>query len=143
MIPSLANFSWGRFDDFSFSDCSILFYFVSIEFHCTIHFYKIGQILFIVIVFWLGSYKFWFLGRSFFCTQASLLTFFWFLVLFHSSGSHVWVFWKTIVHEFLISNSHIEWYLVFIKQRNYKCTISVFGANTLTSTLTSKPIFLN
>ena len=44
--------------------------------------------------------------------QASLLIFS-FSVLLHSCCSHAQVFGKTLVHEFLISYSHTEWYLLF------------------------------
>ena len=36
-----------------------------------------------------------------------------FFVLFHSRCSQVWVFWKTLQQEFLISYSHAEWYFPF------------------------------
>ena len=36
-----------------------------------------------------------------------------FFVLFHSRCSQVWVFWKTLQQEFLISYSHTEWYFPF------------------------------
>ena len=60
-------------------------------------------------------------GTSFFCRarftsfhpHASFLTsFFYFFVLFHSSCSHAQVFGKIPVHEFQISYSLTEWYLL-------------------------------
>ena len=49
-----------------------------------------------------------------FHTHTSLLTFFpCFFVLFHSCRSHAGVFGKTLVHEFPVSYSHTEWYLLF------------------------------
>ena len=50
-----------------------------------------------------------------FHTHASLLTFFSFFVLFYSCCSNAWVFGKTLVHEFHISYSHTEWYLLFLQ----------------------------
>ena len=40
------------------------------------------------------------------------------MVLFNSSCSHAWVFWKTLVREFPVSYSHTKWYFL----------ISLFGA---------------
>ena len=99
---------------------SILF--LSIEFHCTfsISFIKYYHIMFIIIVYYyciiivcpsghLFSYPF-----CFFHPHASLLTsFVCFFVLFDSCCSHARVFGKTLVHEFPISYSHTEWYLLF------------------------------
>ena len=48
-----------------------------------------------------------------FHAHASLLIFFSFSVLFHFWCSHAQVFGKTLVHDFLISYSHTEWYFIF------------------------------
>ena len=49
-----------------------------------------------------------------FHTHASHLTFYVsFLILFHSCCSYVQVFRKTLMHEFPITYSHTEWYLLF------------------------------
>ena len=61
-----------------------------------------------------------FRARFTFHTQASLLTFFCVFVLFRSCCSHARVFEKTLVHEFLISYSHTEWYF-FSVRRNSSC----------------------
>ena len=76
--------------------------------------------MFIIIAFWLGIL----LGQRdlFFCahfasfhTHASLLIFFvCFSILFYSCCSHARVFGKTLMHEFPISYSHTEWYLLFL-----------------------------
>ena len=76
-------------------------------------------ILFIIIVFWLGcdrpSVHRFFVSPLFFVhTHAPLFTsFVCFFILFHSCCSHAQVFRKTLVHEFHISYSHTEWYLLF------------------------------
>ena len=44
-------------------------------------------------------------------------------LLFLYCWSHARVFGKTLVHEFLISYSHIELSLLFSRQCNYKCTM--------------------
>ena len=76
--------------------------------------------MFIIVVFLIMIYKA--VGTSFlfrahftcFHTLVSLITFsFCFFVLFHSCCSHARLFGKTLVHEFLISYSHTEWYLLF------------------------------
>ena len=80
---------------------------------------KYYHILFIVIVFWLGCDR-PSIGTSFFRarfasfhTHASLLVFFiCFFVLFHSCCSHARVFGKILVHEFPVSYSHTEYYLL-------------------------------
>ena len=61
-----------------------------------------------------------------FHTHSSLLTFFCLFVLFHSCCSNAQVFGKTLVHKFLISYRHTEWYLLF----SYSATSAqcVFGA---------------
>ena len=48
-----------------------------------------------------------------FHTDASLLTFFSFFILYHFCCSHALVFGKTLMHAFHISYSHTEWYLFF------------------------------
>ena len=62
-----------------------------------------------------------------FHAHASLLTFFSFFVLLHSCCSHEQVFVKTLVHEFPISYSHTEWYLLFLTVQLH-VHIRVFGA---------------
>ena len=73
---------------------------------------KCYHIMFIIIVFWfvivIGS------RDSFFFVPDLLLTFFFcFFVLFHFCCSHARVFGKALVHEYLISCGHTEWYLLF------------------------------
>ena len=98
-----------------------------VHFNCAIEFnfivlfsylIKYNHIMFIVIVFWLGSGRP--LGLLFLCmltsfhSHASLLTFFVrFDILCNSCCSHARVFGKTLVQEFHISFSHTEWYLFF------------------------------
>ena len=76
--------------------------------------------MFIIIVFWLGCDRP--SGLLFFVpalllsilTPLLILAFFvCFFILFHSCCSHAQVFGKTLVHEFSISYSHSEWYLLF------------------------------
>ena len=53
----------------------------------------------------------------------SLLNFFiCFFVLFDPCCSHARVFGKTLVHEFPISYSHTEWYLLFSRGWRYPAT---------------------
>ena len=90
--------------------------------------------MFIIIVFWVGRDSCWdyiFLGARFtsFHTPASLLTVFCFFILFYSCFSHSPVFGKTLVHEFLISYSHTEWYL-FLSDSAIASAQCVFGAKT-------------
>ena len=82
---------------------------------------KYYHIMIIIIVFSLGSDR-----PSGHHTNASLLTFFFcFFILFHPWCFHARVFGKILVHEFHISNSHTECYLIFFEQRNHKCTSDV------------------
>ena len=79
----------GTVDDFSFFDGSSLFCFLLIEFHFTFSIsYKIHHIMFINIVFWLGSDRpaGLFFSARFTCfrSHASLLTCFCYFALFHS-----------------------------------------------------------
>ena len=80
---------------------------------------KYYHILFIIIVFWFGCDRpsgLLFLRAHFayFHTHASLLAFFvCFFILFHSCCSYARVFGKTLLHEFPVSYSHTEWYLLF------------------------------
>ena len=46
-----------------------------------------------------------------------------FIIIYYYCCSHARVFGKTLVREFLISNSHTEWYLLFFGQCNYNCTM--------------------
>ena len=80
---------------------------------------KCYHIMFIFIEFLLGSDRpsallFHLHLLYFFLTHASLAFFFCFFIFFHSCCSHVWVVGKTLMHEFLISYSHTEWYLLFL-----------------------------
>ena len=61
------------------------------------------------------------------------LLFFSFSVLFHSCCFHAQVFGKILVHEFLISYSHTEWY-------NCKCTKENSVRDSDTSQFTSNPV---
>ena len=116
-------------------------------------FIKYYHILFIIIVFWLGCDRpsgllFFRAGFASFHTHVTLLTFFvCFFILFHSCCSHARVFGKTLVHEFPISYSPTEWYLLFFalwrqwiilngallnkscyyffRRCNYKCTMCI------------------
>ena len=77
---------------------------------------KYYDIMFIIIVFWLGSDKppgllLFHIRFTSFHIHASLLTFFCFMVLFHSCCSHVRMFGKILVHEYHISYGHTEWNL--------------------------------
>ena len=74
--------------------------------------------------------------------HVSLLTFIvFFFILFHSCCSHARVFGKTLVHEFLISSSHTEWYLLFSDSATSSAQC-VFGAKN-SKLFTSKPEPLN
>ena len=102
-------------------------YIKSILFFCQLNFIvlcpfllKYFHILFIIIVFWLGSDRpsrlllFMPALLLYFRTHVCLLTIFvCFFVLFRSCCSHARVFGKTLVHEFPMSYSHTEWYLPF------------------------------
>ena len=57
----------------------------------------------------------------------SLITFFCYFVLCHSCCSHARVFGKTLLHEFLISYNHTEWYLFFSDSTTTRAQC-VFGA---------------
>ena len=99
--------------------------------------------MFINIVFWLGSdigrRNFFFRDRfTSFHTHASLPAFFFcFYILFHTCCSHVRVFGKTLVHEFLISYGHTEWYLRFTRgENNSPC----FGTKLCLSKSQASPI---
>ena len=75
--------------------------------------------MYIIIVFWLyvtGRRDIFFSCPLCFFpySRLSLITsFFCFFILFHSCCSHAQVFGKLLVHEFPISYSHTEWYLLF------------------------------
>ena len=91
-----------------------------IEFNCTFSiYYKIltNYVYYYCILIrlvWAVGTAFFFRARfTSFHNHASLLTFFCYFVLFHSCGSNARVFGKTLVHEFLISYNHTEWYLFF------------------------------
>ena len=111
-------FLTGRVDNYSFFDCSSPFSFLLIEFHSTFSIsYRIviNYVYFYCILIWIvfaDGTSFLFRARfTSFHTHLSLLTFFLsFFVLFHSCCSHARVFGKTLVHEFLISYNHTEWY---------------------------------
>ena len=106
---------------FLFFDGLSPFCFLLIEFHDTLFFsYKIltnyvyYYCILIRIVQAVGSNFFFRALFASFHTRASLLTFLvCFIILFHSCCSHARVFGKTLLHEFHISYSHIEWYLFF------------------------------
>ena len=108
---------WGRVHYFSFFGCLSPLCFLLIEFHCSFfHFFiKYYQIMFIIIVFWLGSDRpsellflscpLCFFPHSRFTSYLLRL----FFVLFRFCCSHARVFGKTHVYEFRISYSHTEW----------------------------------
>ena len=58
-----------------------------------------------------------------------------FLISFHSCCSHARVFGKTLVHEFDISYSHTEWYL--ISMRSSRCFSRSFPQNIIILLLTT------
>ena len=81
-------------------------------------------LLLLIIVFnkvVIGRRDFFFCTRfTSFYTHASLLTFFICFILFHSCSSHVRVCRKTLVHEFPISCSHTEWYLLYSRNEIFQ-----------------------
>ena len=77
-----------------------------------------------------------------FYAHASLLAFFSFSVLFHFCCSHAQVFGKTLVHEFLISYSHTERYLISSDSATTSAHC-VFLAKNQKQLCTSKPVPLN
>ena len=109
----------------SFFDYLSPFCFLLIEFHYT---FSISYKIFphyvyyysVLIMMWYS------VGTSFvracfasFHSHSSLLTIFvCLIVLFRSCCSRAWVFGKTLVHEFPMSYSHTEWYLLFFARRN-------------------------
>ena len=114
-----------RVDDLSFFEYLSPFCFLSIEFHCTFSLLiKYYHILFVIILFWLGSDRlsglFSFVPAllfsiltPLFCPSLPVP-----LSYFSLCRSDARVFGKTLVHEFPISYSHTEWYFL----------ISLFGA---------------
>ena len=87
-----------------------IFYFFQLNFIMLIPFLiKYYIIMFIIIVAWLGCDR---PSELLFIVPALLLSIL-MPLLFHSCCSHAWVFGKTLVHEFPISYSHTEWYLLF------------------------------
>ena len=106
-IPNILDYSArGRVDDLSFFEYLVHFVFCRLNFILLFPFLiKYYYILFIIIVFWLGCDRP--SGLPFFAPHVS------FFILFHSCCSHALVFGKTLVHEFPISYSHTEFYLVF------------------------------
>ena len=114
------SFSQGRVDDLSFFEYLSQFCFLSIEFYCT--YYISYKILPYFVYYYcilirmrqaVGT-SFFRARFAFFHTHACLLiSFAYFFILFHSCCSHAQVFGKTLVHEFPISYSHTEWYLLF------------------------------
>ena len=122
-----------RVDDLSFFDCLVHFVFLS-ELQCTFSYLmKYYNILFIFIIFWLGCDRpsgllFFRACFASFYTHASILTVFVCLfILFSSCCSHARVFGKTLVHEFPISYSNTEWYLL-ISDSETASAQCVFGA---------------
>ena len=84
---------------------------------------------------------FFFLARfTSFQTHASLLTSFCFFVLFHSCCSHAGVFPKTLVHEFPISYSHTEWYLLLSDSATTRPQTRIRCEMEDTSQSTSNPV---
>ena len=83
---------------------------------------KYYHILFIIIIFWLGSDRLsGLLSCPLYFSPYSRLSSYRLplsIVLFQSCCSHARVFGKTLVHEFPIFYSHTEWYFL----------ISLFGA---------------
>ena len=105
---------------FHFSIVQVHF-FLLIECHCSFFIcYKILTdyvyycCILIMIVQSVGNSFFFRDPFASFHTHASLHTVVvCFFILFHSCSSHDRVFAKTLLHEFLISYSHTEWYLLF------------------------------
>ena len=118
---SFILFARGRWMMFHFSIVQSPLYFLLIKFNCTFFHYKILPNYVYYYCIWFGCelvigcmYFFFFRVRFVSVyTDASRLTFFYFVVLFHYCCSHERVFLKTLVHEFNISYSHTEWYLFF------------------------------
>ena len=114
---------------YNFSTIQVHFVFCWLNF--ILHFpYLIKyNILFIIIIFWLGYDRqsgLFFLSPLCFCLHSRLSSYLLRLfILFRSCCSHARVFRKTWVHEFPISYSHTEWYLLFFWQCNYKCTMFI------------------
>ena len=145
IILLLLYFLRGRVDDFSF-DCSSPISFLLIEFHCTFpYLIKCYHINFIIIVFWLGSDRpsgltFLFSSAYFFpnsrlSSQLHISSYF----LFRSFYSNARVSGKTLVHEFLLSYSHTEWYhrvdscyTVLISSKNYALNIFLWNFTEVT-----------
>ena len=128
----MINFSWiinkilvcispwfGEVDDCSFFNYLNPFCFLLIEFHQTfsisyniLPYFVYYYCILSTMSYAVGTYFFRARFASFH-THASLLTFFvCFFILFRSCCSHARVFGKTHVHEFPMSYSHTEWYLL-------------------------------
>ena len=103
----------GRVDGFSSFDFLSLICFLLNGFHCTFSIsYKILPYYVYYFHILLGCDR---LSGLLFLMPASLLTFFVrFFILFHSCCTHEQVIGKTLFHEFPISYSHTEWYLLFL-----------------------------
>ena len=107
----------GRVDDLSFLDYLCKFWFLLIEFQCSFSIYIFENTTILCLLLLYFHQDVIAVGTSFYCarfvffhTHASLLTFFvYFFILFHSCCSHGRVFWKILVREFPIYNSHTEW----------------------------------
>ena len=87
--------------------------------------------MFIIIVFWLGSDRPSGLRLFVPALLLSILTLLFLpyssVSLFHSCCSHARVFGKTLVHEFHISYSNTEWYLLFRTVQLYECTFCIWS----------------
>ena len=118
----------------SFFDCLSTFCFLLIRFHC------IFSISYTILINFVWYYNYYcilirIVRLSFFSSRASFTSFYFslltfcicFFILFHSCCSCVWVFLKSLMHEFHISCCHTEWYLLFFNSATTS-TECVFGA---------------
>ena len=135
----ITQFIRRRVEDLSFFDCLIPFGFLLIEFHCTFSIsYRI-----------LANYVYYYcilirivqdVGTSFFFVPTLLLSILtpFFLPSLSVSLSYFIIaipirecmFGKIRVHKFSISYSHTEWYFIFFRQCNYKCTMCIRSEKT-------------
>ena len=121
-LSNVSTSGGARVDDLPFLDYLSPFCFLLIKFHCTFSIsYKILPYYFLLLLYFdkdvIGRRDLLFFRARFasFRTHASLLSFFvYFFLLFRSCCSHARVFGKTLVHEFIMSYSHTEWYLPFL-----------------------------
>ena len=70
----------------------------------------------------LGSNLFW-LGSA---IKLNTIIIIMIIIIFNSGRFQAEMFMKIIVHAFHSSYSHTEWYLIFFRQCNYKCTMCIW-----------------